>query len=97
MGKISQEELAERRLQREAQLQELLGQETEIREAIRGLEKTETVYLAAIRALIRLKSKRVFTKELAESLIDKIYLYPGKRIEVVCAFEDVFRKVKEIK
>ena len=97
IGKISQEELAERRLQRETQLQELLGQETEIREAIRRLEKTETVYLAAIRALIRLKSKRVFTKELAESLIDKIYLYPGKRIEVVFAFEDVFRKVREIK
>lgn len=97
MGKISQEELGERRMQRESRLRELSERETEIREAIQGLEKTEKDFLGAVRALIRLKNKRVFTKELAESLIDKIYLYPDKRIEVVFAFEDVFRKVREAK
>lgn len=96
-GEISQEELAEKRLQREAQLQELFVQETKIREAIQELEKSETVFLGAVRALIRLKNKRVFTKELAENLIDKIYLYPNKRIEVVFTFEDAFQKVREIK
>lgn len=94
MGKISQEELAERRYQREEQLQELSAQETEIRETIQGMEKTEKAFLSAVRALIKLKNKRVFTKELAESLIDKIYLYPDKRIEVVFTFEDVFQSVQ---
>lgn len=84
-------------MQRESRLRELSERETEIREAIQGLEKTEKDFLGAVRALIRLKNKRVFTKELAESLIDKIYLYPDKRIEVVFAFEDVFRKVREAK
>ncbi len=57
------------------------------------LENNEKVFLSAVRALVRLKDRRVFTKELVNALIDKIYVYPGKRVEVVFAFEDAFQKV----
>lgn len=93
MGKLSQEELKEKRRQREAGLQELLDREAKLREVIRNLDKNEKVFLSAVRALVRLKDRRVFTKELVNALFDKIYVYPGKRIEVVFAFEDVFQKV----
>lgn len=94
MGKLSQEELTERKQQREAGLQELLIREAKLKEAIRKLENNEKVFLSAVRALVRLKDRRVFTKELVNALINKIYVYPGKRVEVVFAFEDVFQKVE---
>lgn len=92
MGKLSQEEMLAESRQREAKIQELSNKETGLREAIQKLEKKEKAYLSVIRALIRLKDGKVFTKELVAALIDKIYVYPGKRIEVVFTFEDVFQK-----
>ena len=50
-------------------------------------EDTET-YLKAVRALIKLKNEQVLTKELIETLIDKIYVYPWKRVEVLFTYSD---------
>lgn len=92
MGKLSQEELADARQCREKQLQQLIESETELQDKIRQFDKKEKVFLDAVRALIKLKNHRVFTKELVTALIEKIYLYPDKRVEVVFTFEDIFRK-----
>ena len=49
----------------------------------KALEKLETKYLAAIKALIKLKNGKDLTKDVVEAFIAKIYVYPGKRIEVL--------------
>ena len=53
--------------------------------------------MKAVRALIKLKNEQVLTKELIETLIDKIYVYPWKRVEVLFTYSDalVERQVKK--
>ena len=43
-------------------------------------------YMAAIKALLKLKSGKELTKDMIEAFISKIYVYPGKRIEVIFTF-----------
>ena len=49
-------------------------------------EKLEAKYLAAIKALLKLKNGKDLTKDMIETFISKIYVYPGKRIEVLFRF-----------
>lgn len=42
--------------------------------------------MAAIKALLKLKSGKELTKDMIEAFISKIYVYPGKRIEVIFTF-----------
>lgn len=92
-GEMTSDELAAGRLQRKTRLQELSNKEVETQKTIQEWEKKEKVFLSAVRALIRLKGEKVFTKELVAALIERICIFPGKRMEVVFTFEDVFGKV----
>lgn len=49
-------------------------------------------YLKAVRSLVKLRNQKELTKDLAEALIEKIYVYPGKRVEVVFTYSDVLMK-----
>ena len=42
-------------------------------------------YLAAVKAILELKNGKDLTKDMVEAFISKIYVYPGKRIEVLFA------------
>lgn len=53
-----------------------------------SLERDGETYLKAVRALVKLKSEQVLTRELIETLVDKIYVYPGKRVEVLFTYSD---------
>ena len=92
-GEMTSEELAAGKLQRKTRLQELSDKEAETQKTIQEWEKKEKVFLSAVRALIRLKGEKVFTKELVAALIERICIFPGKRLEVVFSFEDAFWKV----
>lgn len=47
------------------------------------MDKQAAEYLAAIKALLKLKDGKEFTKDMVEAFIEKIYVYPEKRIEVL--------------
>lgn len=87
-GKLSQKDYVEYKICKENRLRDLEKQENSFREQEMSLERNGETYLKAIRALIKLKNKQVLTKELIETLIDKIYVYPGKRVEVVFTYGD---------
>ena len=72
-------------------------QESSFKEQEVSLERDGETYLKAVRALIKLKNEQVLTKELIETLIDKIYVYPWKRVEVLFTYSDalVERQVKK--
>lgn len=53
---------------------------------IKALEKLSGRYLFAIKELLKLKSGKELTKDMVEAFISKIYVYPGKRIEVLFTF-----------
>lgn len=87
-GKLSQKDYVEYKICKENRLRDLEKQENSFREQEVSLERNGETYLKAVRALIKLKKKQVLTKELIETLIDKIYVYPGKRVEVVFTYGD---------
>lgn len=87
-GSLSQKDYVEYKMCKENRLRDLEKQENSFREQEASLERDGETYLKAVRALIKLKSAQVLTRELIETLIDKIYVYPGKRVEVLFTYSD---------
>lgn len=88
MGNLSQKDYVEYKMCKENRLRDLEKQESSLREQEVNLERDGEIYLKAVRSLIKLKNEQVLTKELIETLIDKIYVYPGKRVEVLFTYSD---------
>lgn len=85
-GKILQKDYVAYKMQQEDKLIELRKVEEGQKKDIKTLEKLSGRYLSAIRALLKLKSGKELTKDMVEAFISKIYVYPGKRIEVIFTF-----------
>ena len=85
-GIIPQSEYVVYKMRQEGRLNDLNRQKGELEADRKNLDTVSGKYLAAARALLRLKSGRELTKEMVESLIRKIYVYPGKRVEVQFAY-----------
>ena len=85
-GIIPQSEYVAYKMGQEGRLKDLNRQREELEAERENLNTVSGKYLAAARALLRLKSGRELTREMVESLIRKIYVYPGKRIEVEFAY-----------
>ncbi len=83
IGKVPQKEYVSFKMKQEDKLEELKKQKQEWEKEKKTLEKLETKYLAAIKALLKMKSGKDLTKDMVEAFISKIYVYPGKRIEVL--------------
>lgn len=81
-GKLPQEKYVEFKMKQEEHLSELDKQTEELEEKQKRLEKAKEKYLKAVSSLLKLKKGEDLTTELVDSLIEKIYVYPGKRIEV---------------
>lgn len=97
MGNLSQKDYVEYKMCKENRLRDLEKQESSFKEQEVSLERDGETYLKAVRALIKLKNEQVLTRELIETLIDKIYVFPGKRVEVLFTYSDalVERQVKK--
>lgn len=87
-GTLSQKDYVAYKMYKENRLRDLEKQESSFREQEVSLERDGETYLKAVRALIKLKNEQVLTRELIETLIDKIYVYPGKRMEVLFTYSD---------
>ena len=59
---------------------------------VEKLERKEAVWLKTLCSLTKLKSGKDLTKELVEALVEKIYVYPGKRVEIVFTYGDIHRE-----
>lgn len=85
-GKIPQKEYVDFKMKQADRLADLDKQQDRQQKEIKGLEKLSEKYLAAIKALLKLKNGKELTKDMIEAFISKIYVYPGKRIEVIFTF-----------
>lgn len=81
-GKLSQREYVSFKLRQEDNRRKLERQEKDFEERQKGLKKDREKYLKAIRSLFKLKEGEELTREFVDAFIEKIYVYPGKRIEV---------------
>ena len=86
VGKISQKEYVAFKMSQVDILEDLRKQQESQKQEIRALDKLSGKYMAAIKALLKLKSGKELTKDMIEAFISKIYVYPGKRIEVIFTF-----------
>ncbi len=91
-GVISQKEYMDDKTRKEGQLAGLEKARRELEERQERLAKKEETYRKAVRSLLRWKQKKELTKELVGLLIEKIYVYPGRRVEVVFWYTDAFQK-----
>lgn len=82
-GKISQRDYVSSEMKLEERLEELRKQQEGLKKEKSVLNKLDTKYPAAIRALLKMKSRKDLTKDMTEAFISGIYVYPGKRIEVL--------------
>lgn len=85
-GNIPQKDYVAYKMKQEDKLIDLRKIEEGQKKEIKALEKLSGRYLSAIKALLKLKSGRELTKDMVEAFISKIYVYPGKRIEVLFTF-----------
>ncbi len=84
--KIAQEEYVKYRIWKDERMEELAKQKAQYEEMTKNLERQVETYLKAIRSLVKLKKRETLTKDLVETLIEKIYVYPGKRVEVIFTY-----------
>ena len=87
-GSLPQEEYVRYRLWKDERLQELEKLKSLHQEEAKALERKGEIYLKAVRSLIKLKSGGELTKELVEALIERVYVYPGKLVEVLFTYSD---------
>lgn len=80
-GKMTQKEYVSFKMEQDVHLRELERQEKELEEKQKGMEKVRERYLKAVRSMLKLKDTGELTMEMVDSLIEKIHVYPGKRIE----------------
>lgn len=85
-GKMKQKEYIAVKKQHEEQRRKLDGQEKELKDRLKALQKVHGRYLKAVRSLTGLKSGGKLTADMAGALIEQIYVYPGKRVEILFCY-----------
>jgi len=86
VGKITQSEYVTYKMKQEENLKKLKDKAEIQKKEIQKLEKASKNYMKAIKELLKLKSAKELTKDMIEAFVSKIYIYPGKRIEVLFKF-----------
>lgn len=84
-GKILQKDYISFKMKQEESLEELRKQQQVWEKEKKELNKSKIKYLAAVKAILGLQNGKDLTKDMVEAFISKIYVYPGKRIEVLFA------------
>jgi len=80
--KMPQKEYVSFKMRQEERLREMKGQEEKMESRKRDIEKAQKRYIRAIRSLLKWKDTGELTAGIVGAFIDKIYVYPGKRVEV---------------
>ncbi len=87
-GSISQKEYVDYKLKQKEKKSELRKRIEEQKREIKTLEKLSVKYLSVIKALMKLTFDKELTKEMLETFISKIYVYPEKKVEVLFTFTE---------
>ena len=89
MNHLTQEDYVSYRFRRDDAMEELEKQKGRYQEEMKCLERKGEAYLKTVRTLIGLKKQKALTKGLVEALVERIYVYPGKRVETVFTYMDI--------
>lgn len=81
-GKMTQKAYVSHKMENGEKRRELAGKGEGLKKRLDALEKVQGRYLKAVRSLMKLKSGSGLTMEMVNALAEKIYVYPGKRVEI---------------
>lgn len=81
-GRLPQKEYVDFKMKQAEYLYELEKRAGTLNKKQKEIEKVQEKYLKAIRSLLKMKNGESLTMELVDALVEKIYVYPGKRVEV---------------
>ncbi|MCI9108807.1 MAG: recombinase family protein [Lachnospiraceae bacterium] len=81
-GRLPQKEYVDFKMKQAEYLYELEKRAGILNKKQKEIEKVQEKYLKAIRSLLKMKNGESLTMELVDALVEKIYVYPGKRVEV---------------
>lgn len=93
-GVITQKEYVAYKLEQPERQIRLQKQLEECETNYNYVEKSEEKILKAVSSIVKLKRGQELTMKMVDSLIEKIYLYPGKRIEIL--FKCTIEWLKEV-
>ena len=88
VGEISQKEYVAYKMQQEGKKQDLDRQLVQIEDDVKKADILAQKVPAMVRSILHLRSKKELTKEMVEAFIDRIYVYPGKRVEILWGYTD---------
>ena len=87
-GEMSQKEYVAYKMQQEDKKQDLDRQLARIEDDVKKADILEKKVPAMVRSILHLRSGKELTKEMVEALVDRIYVYPGKRVEISWGYTD---------
>ena len=87
-GNIPQKEYVACKMQQEDKRQDLNRQLAQIEEDLKKAAILAEKVPTMIRSILHIRSGKELTKEIVEALVDRIYVYPGKRIEISWGYTD---------
>lgn len=87
-GEISQKEYVAYKIQQEDRRRDLDRQLAQVEDEMKKAATLAEKVPAMVRAILHMRSGKELTKEMVEALIDRIYVYPGKRVEISWGYTD---------
>lgn len=81
-GRLPQKEYVDFKMKQAEYLYELEKRAGILDKKQKEIEKVQEKYLKAIRSLLKMKNGESLNMELVDALVEKIHIYPGKRVEV---------------
>lgn len=85
-GKIPQSDYTSYKMKIQERMDGLRRRQEGMEKEKSDLCKLEAEYSAGIKEVLKMKNRKCLTRDMAESFIFRIYVYPGKRAEVLFAF-----------
>lgn len=94
-GNIEQSAYVELKMANVTKLGDIRNKISELESCKRNLDKVSDKFAKAIRALIKVKSGKCITKDMVDALIERINLYPERRVEIIFKYtDDILKGVK---
>lgn len=94
-GRIEQSAYVELKMTNITKLGDIHNKISELEACKKNLDKVSDKFGKAIRALMKVKSGECITKDMVDALIERINLYPERRVEIIFKYtDDILKGVK---
>ena len=95
MGAIDKASYDEQKMKLKQELQTLISAEKAVQQALREEEQSKTVSAQRLALLKDVQSKPQLDRTLLRQLVERIYIYPDKHIEIKFNYRDPYQEAAD--